>query len=324
MVRGAAFLFTVFLTFSALNISAANSATVGTSAWSDYGEVNESPPVNFFVGTWTHVSAPMGSGGKGNDYPFVFRCTEGYNLICVSGNIGYDATAGTWVYNANTMTGSGDHMVVYLNTTETVARDWVYVGWHFLRTGSRTITSEFVKFGLSAPAMLVAQDTVSETYTPINVWIGGSPYDWAQTYLQYARLYEMESVPGASEIDAIAMRTTPDETAWGDWSLINASTLDLSGNGRDAIITGSWYSGITGPFWSTPTVVNDKNPGINNNMQSVISSITHPVSHKRPEFNPEYETYDLTGRHIVPSYQRSMNTINNLLLLLKINNGYGR
>lgn len=262
-----------------LNAFAANSTLVGQSDWIDYGNVNSTPPVDFIIGTWTHVYPPVGSGQKGNDYPFVIGATP-YNVICVSGNIGYDGGAGAWYYNANTMTGSGDHVTVYLHASEAVVRDWVYVAWHFKRIGSSTTTTQYVKLGVTAPMEQVAQETVSELYTPSKVYLGGGPAAWEHSYMQYARLYAMSSIPSASAVNAIAMRTTPDPAAWGDWPMIDAGTSDVSGNGRNVVITGSWLPGIAGPALGA----------------TAISGNQHYGTVRSPNSFSKVRMYDLAGR----------------------------
>jgi hypothetical protein len=241
---------TVTLTMLLCSMTAlgALSTRLGSGDWSEYGVVNSAPPINLFIGAWTHVTRPMGSGSKGNDYPFVVSTSESPYIYCVSGNMGWDGGANSWVYNANTMTGSGDHVTVYLHTTETEARDWVYVAWHFQRSGSRTKTTQYVKFGPNGPTQQVAQETVTELYTWTKLYMGGCPNDGGySSYMQYARAYDMSSPPDTATVTAIAMRTTHDPTAWGEWPLIDAGTSDVSGHGRNISISGSWISGIEGP-----------------------------------------------------------------------------
>jgi hypothetical protein len=210
------------------------------------------PPYNYFVGAWTRVVPPMGSGVKGNDYPFTMYCQEGA-IDFVSGNI-----ATPYLYNANIMTfdPSGNYITDYTvltddSTSEATCRDWVYVGWHFQRVGTSTSVTQYVKYIGSANLVdRKITQTVPGNWTPTHLLVGGDPLRDPPTpmYLMYARIYAMDAPPTDQQVNAIYMHSaTPDPTAWADWPLVGGDPSDVSGNGRNLTVNGAVTEGIVGP-----------------------------------------------------------------------------
>jgi hypothetical protein len=232
---------------------------------------------DFYIGAWTRVVEPEGHRFNSNDYPFVLPCSEtvggvGQLILTISGNIGYDEGAGSWAYNQNITTNTGDYSVVYVRTDglprypagqpdEAAMRGWVYAAWHFKRSAQGTLVSQYLKFGPSGAAALVARDAVDGTggfteflpppapeyATPVSICVGGGPRGWGRLHMQYAKVYRMEEPPTEAEVDAIALNTSPDPRAWADWPLVGAGLKDVSGHGRDLAMTGQAYPGPAGP-----------------------------------------------------------------------------
>jgi hypothetical protein len=214
--------------------------------------LESAPPYNYFIGAWTHVVPPMGSGVKGNDYPFAMYCQEG-EVSFVSGNF-----ATPFYYNANIMTFDAkgryiDDYTVLVDgfATEAMCRDWVYVGWHFQRMGTSTSVTQYVKYVGSANLVdSKITQTVPGTWTPSRLQVGSDPVHAPSTpmYIMYARIYAMDTPPTDEEVDAISMHSaTPDPTAWADWPLVDGDPSDVSGNGRNLTVNGAVGQGVLGP-----------------------------------------------------------------------------
>jgi hypothetical protein len=226
-----------------------------TQTGQDHGSVNFSfnsaLPYNVFVGAWTHA-VPPGSRGEGNDYPFVVLCQEG-EVSLVSGNFG----PSEWAYNANIMlfdpsgTYLGDYTLVFADASYAVDVDWVYVGWHFQRSGSQTSVTQYVKF-VASPNLVDKRVTelVPGTWTPTGLLVGGDPTRYADTtmYMMYARVYAMDVPPTDQQLHAIyTQAATPDPAAWADWPLFDGAPADVSGNGRNLTVNGPVVRGVPGP-----------------------------------------------------------------------------
>jgi hypothetical protein len=236
--------------------SGASGVNYSAETGQDHGNVrfsaNSGPPSNFFIGAWTHVQPPMGSGTKGNDYPFEMYCQEG-QVSFVSGNFN-----SPYKYNANIMTFDqrGSYIADYTTlvdatTTEAACRDWVYVGWHCKRNGSSTTVTQYVKYvGSSNLVDSTVTGSVPGTWTPTRLNVGGDParYPGTPMYIMYARIYAMDTAPSASQVSAIAMHSaTPDSSAWADWPLVGGSPTDVSGPGPKLTVNGAVTAGVAGP-----------------------------------------------------------------------------
>jgi hypothetical protein len=57
----------------------------------------------------------------------------------------------------------------------------------------------------------------------------------------------MDTAPTTTQVDAIALRTTADSSAWADWPLIGGSVSDASGHGRALNVMGTLFEGPAGP-----------------------------------------------------------------------------
>ncbi len=233
------------------------SAETGQNHGSVRFSINSGPPYNYFIGAWTHVRPPMGSGTKGNDYPFEMYCQEG-QVSFVSGNFN-----APYKYNANIMTfdGRGNYIADYTTlvdstTTESICRDWVYVGWHSRRNGANTTVTQYVKYvGSSNLVDSTVTGNVSGNWTPTHLNVGGDPERYPETsmYIMYARIYAMDTAPSAAQVNAIYMHsTTPDSSAWADWPLVSGSPTDVSGHGRNLTVNGAVTAGVAGPPQSAP------------------------------------------------------------------------
>ena len=227
---------------------------------SDHARIDQSPGASFYIGGWTHSIEPMGSGRIGNDYPFIIECKETVDssrqlLMMISGNIGYDSGPGFWFYNQNITTNTGDYNTILAHAgqygypkdfpDEAGVRGWVYVGWHYRPSSSGTQVSQYLKFGVDGPVILVEDvidgtggwskpkpDPINEPATPVAINVGGGPRGCEDIYMQYAKVYVMKDAPSKAEVDAIALRTTPDTEAWADWPLLGGDLRDVSGNDR--------------------------------------------------------------------------------------------
>jgi hypothetical protein len=135
--------------------------------------------------------------------------------------------------------------------------DWVYVGVYNQRAGGKTVQTLWVKFGPLGVLQSTTTDTINVAITPDSLWIGSSWCNSSQMYMQYLRVYAMDTKPTTTRIEAIAQRTTPDSTAWGDWPLIAGGAKDVSGRGHTITLTGSWYSGMAGPVLGSTAVTGD-------------------------------------------------------------------
>jgi hypothetical protein len=246
--------------------------------WSDYASREaDSLGADFYIGAWTRVDEPIGFAVNSNDYPFVMPCAETVNgarqlILTISGNIGYDAGAGSWAYNQNITSNSGDYSTIYVHADrfpsypagqpdESAMRGWVYAAWHFKRSSEGTIVNQFLKFGVDGAVIRTPQDIVDGTgvfsepmpppspeyATPVSVCVGGGPRGWGKLYMQYAKAYRMAEAPTEEEVDAISRRTSPDPQAWADWPLVGADLRDVSGHGRDLAMVGNAYPGPAGP-----------------------------------------------------------------------------
>jgi hypothetical protein len=262
-----------------------HSTTFSTTAWTDYAEYSaDSPGSDFYIGAWTHTVEPMGyttdpNGegytGTGNDYPFVIPCSEivgGFDqlLLMISGNIGFDSGAGSFTYNQNITTATGDYSTIYIypgqfggiagQPDEAAMRGWVYAAWHYHMTTDGTVVNQFAKFGVNAPVIAAPAATINgmggwpppadptpEFVTPKSICVGGDYHSWACLYMQYAKVYVMTEVPTLDEVNSIALRTMPDTTAWADWPLFAGSMEDRSGNSRTLVMKGTALEGIEGP-----------------------------------------------------------------------------
>jgi hypothetical protein len=254
------------------------STEFGRAAWTDYAFFDaESPGSDYYVGAWTHVIEAMGSAPNSNDYPFVMPCSEtvggdGQLILTISGNIGYDVGAGSWAYNQNITSNSGDYSTVYVHPNqysgypvgqpdEAALRGWVYVAWHYKRAAAGTIVNQYLKFGLDGAVIRAPEDVIDGTggwssplpspapeyATPVAICVGGGDRGSANLFMQYAKLYLMADAPSDAAVDAISRRIAPDPNAWADWPLIGADLRDVSGHGRNLEMNGSAYSGIAGP-----------------------------------------------------------------------------
>ncbi|HJX62389.1 MAG TPA: hypothetical protein VJ860_00380 [Polyangia bacterium] len=254
--RRLAFVLAAAVVRSACSAGSSGAVQYSTETGQNYGSVNFSinsgPPYNYFIGAWTHVQPPMGSGTKGNDYPFEMYCQEG-QVGLVSGN--FDSP---YQYNANVMTfgQSGGYIADYTTlvdptTNEATCRDWVYVGWHFLRDGANTAVTQYVKYvGSSNLVDSTITASVPGNWTPTHLNVGGDPmrYPGTPMYIMYARIYAMDAAPTASQVNAIYMQSaTPDPSAWADWPLISGNPADVSGHGRNLTVNGAVAPGVAGP-----------------------------------------------------------------------------
>ena len=254
--RRLAFVLAAAVVSSACSAGSSGAVQYSTETGQNYGSVNFSinsgPPYNYFIGAWTHVQPPMGSGTKGNDYPFEMYCQEG-QVGLVSGN--FDAP---YQYNANVMTfgQSSGYIADYTTlvdptTNEATCRDWVYVGWHFLRDGANTAVTQYVKYvGSSNLVDSTITASVPGNWTPTHLNVGGDPMRYSGTpmYIMYARIYAMDAAPTASQVNAIYMQSaTPDPSAWADWPLISGNPADVSGHGRNLTVNGAVAPGVAGP-----------------------------------------------------------------------------
>lgn len=246
----------------------------------DVATFQGAPSASFYIGGWTHTVEALGTAMSGNDYPFVIPCSEMVGstaqlLLTISGNIAYDSGYGSWYYNQNITTNTGDYATIYAHTgqfgypsgtpDEAGLRGWVYVGWHYRPTTKGTAVSQYLKFGTGGLVLLTEDvvdgtggwsgnpTAVNEPVTPKSISIGGGPRGWAKIYMQFAKVYEMATAPTLDQVNSIALRTEPDPAAWADWPLIGAELADVSGHGRNLTAvdgTGkkaTLYSAIPGP-----------------------------------------------------------------------------
>ncbi len=257
------------------------STEFGRTAWMDYALCEDAPGTDFYVGCWTRAVEPAGDGTGENDYPFVLRCSETVSALqqliyTISGNIGFDpgyGPGGAFVYNQNITSNTGDYSGIYVfpgvypsygqgRPDEGDLRGWVYVAWHFRRTPLGTAVNQYVKFGPDGEVIKNDEDVIDGTggfsgsppppapeyATPLAICLGGDGYRaWSVMEMQYAKAYVMANPPTPAEVDAIALRTEPDSSAWADWPLIGGGMEDVSGNGRHLAVQGTAHAGSAGP-----------------------------------------------------------------------------
>lgn len=233
-------------------------STLVSTTNKDWGIVKGQLPNSFFAGAWTKIAAPIGSGVKGNDYPVSFMGTDG-SIVGVSGNLNFGG-GNPWMYNANTMTFDikdgylADHAFYLKSKTEQECRGWVYIAFYIQRVGSTTNMTTYAKIGTTGAIEQSETTTEKRTFNLNEVNIGGYNSNTTQMHLQHLKIYDMPSTPTSAQIDAIALNTKSDPTAWAYWPLIAGGTNDISGNGRTISLLGKWTTGVNGPNLNSSSI----------------------------------------------------------------------
>jgi hypothetical protein len=240
---------------------------------------------------WTKITQTIESGETRGNMNILRIYGDNWGLICLDGNIGQNED-GTARYNANFMlelnnTYVGDFCTYYSLATENIsledANGWVWVAWQVVVNSDKSMTlRQWLKFGVKGsvfPAgywndtdipgeeILIADTTSIEGWSIPDTFIPSIPrsirigddntYSGVNTpsnsYLYHARLAPCATKPTLEELEAIAVLTSADTTAWGDWELnwLNetANISDRSGNKHDLTIQsgGALYQGAIAP-----------------------------------------------------------------------------
>lgn len=217
---------------------------------------------------WTRITVAIEAGGHRGNMNVFFLDGEGWNLICLVGNILFweDGSVG---YNANTMLGGadgawiGDFCGYRSLSTEGIsleeANGWVWAAWQVVLNGDDTMTlRQWIKFGIDGlvhPAglwsdtdgpgeELVVPGGTTLELMPVPASFDPGPFlsfrlgddnTWSgentpsNSYLCHARMEARSDAPGLEELDAIARASAPDGSAWGDWELVwRNGAADLS------------------------------------------------------------------------------------------------
>ncbi len=260
-VRNILFSFFFLLLFPLYISAQSQKSTFVSSTPNDWGVVKAPLPNSFFAGMWTKVVAPIGSGIKGNDYPINFIAPEG-NIIGVSGNLNFGG-GNPWMYNANTMTGDskgkylGDWAFYLQTKTEQECRGWIYIGFYVQRVGGTTRMTTYAKINTTGAIEQSETTPENRIYNINEVNIGGTSTGADPMYMQHLKIIDMPNTPTAAQINAIALNTNPDLTAWGHWPLISGGVNDVSGNGRTILNKGKWYAGVDGPNLNVTPILAD-------------------------------------------------------------------
>lgn len=229
----------------------------------------------FLFTVWTRITNVITPGTyRGNQN--ILRITgSNWELICLDGNLGV-LESGYARYNSNFMLGGadgtwiGDFCTYYSLESEQVslsaANGWVWAAWQVVLNGDGTMTlRQWLKFGIDGtvyPAghwsdtdgpgeeTVIAGTKSVEGWNvpadfspgPIESFRLGDDNTWSgentpsSSWLCMARLYARSDRPTAEELDAIAVNTAADASAWGDWELCwkngTADISDRSGHGH--------------------------------------------------------------------------------------------
>jgi hypothetical protein len=215
---------------------------------------------------WTknpvHTAYPY---SEPNKYPFTVKGTN-WGIWCVTGNMFATNSPTDSYFNQNvTVLGIGDYMG-YI--TQVAAEDqyigWVFSAWQFIVDGTNGIVMrQWVKFGVGSPfvynevTITVAsyQSLTSQpTWTPgalSSIGIGGDVQtgDANVFSMTHMKVFSRSTKPTEAEINAIALQTSVDTSAWGDylmeWVSGAADISDRSGNSRNLSVgLGTVSSGL--------------------------------------------------------------------------------
>lgn len=237
----------------------------------DYLSRSDSPSGGVLFSVWTKVPDVISS------YPYTRGNMEAYNLYgsnwtirCVCGNIVANSAIDCG-YNANSMmtadggafgqpngTYLGDFS--YLQDTGLAVSKvtgWVWVAWQVVIGVSDVTIRQWVKYAGSAlqgPYSSTTSFTQLRTWAEQNGWTPGTGVNWTPSaptrfsigtvndncngYYTKARMELNSSLPSNSYLESLAILTSPDTSAWGDWplnwdtDLSSAILTDRSGNSR--------------------------------------------------------------------------------------------
>lgn len=246
----------------------------------------------FLFSVWTKIPQSIAPGGTRGNMNILRIYGDNWSLICLDGNISQN-TNGTARYNANFMldlnsTFIGDFCTYYSLPAENIslsdANGWVWVAWQVVVNADKSMTlRQWLKFGVNGsviPAgywndtdvpgeeILIPGTTsvegwaIPDTFDPSvprsfrlgddNTWSGvNTP---SNSYLYHARLYNRARKPTLDELNAIALSTGADTSAWGDWFLNwvseSADISDKSGHNHPLSLQagGVLYKGVAAPI----------------------------------------------------------------------------
>lgn len=261
------------------------SLEVGRTMWGqDYLSRNDVPSGGVLFSVWTKVPDTISS------YPYTRGNMEAFNLYgsnwnmrFVCGNIVANSAVDCG-YNANSMMTAdggafGQPNGTYLgdfsylqDTGRTVGQvtGWVFVAWQVLIGVSDVTIRQWVRYSggaVQGPFASTMSFTQLRTWAEESGWAPGTGASWTPSaptrftigtvndicngYYVKARMESNSALPSNSYIESLATLTSPDTSAWADWSLkwdtdLSVSVLtDQSGNARTLTLQsgGTLYQG---------------------------------------------------------------------------------
>jgi len=137
-------------------------------------------------------------------------------------------------------------------------KDWVWVAWKLIMSGSAIVLKQWLKFGTAGPVIPAGttEYTLADWRTTVlegfNGWSTVEANAWnpgpiteiqigtGEGYFTKSGVLEMGSDPTLGELEALAVGTAPNTSAWADWPMDWVAgaprTIDQSGNGEDLSI----------------------------------------------------------------------------------------
>lgn len=260
----------------------------------DYATRSDAPRGGTLFSVWTKIpDEPTGyPWQRGNMDVYVLYGTN-WHLRCLVGNMGAEAPDNAR-YAANTMlfaapAGNESNFIEdygYYESSgvrgsdglpilrdEALFRGWVWVAWWVVVRDDKFIIQQWLKFGVDgdiieddpthreAPLSFARQrlrDNYGWSAEEAAAWVPsdatGFQVGYEQGYLTHARMEARSTEPTKAELEAIAMHTVADETAWADypfvWTPSGPYLQDQSGHGRHLSLRpgGTFYPGPDGPL----------------------------------------------------------------------------
>jgi len=220
------------------------------------------------------------AGGRGDTEPFQLYGDTWHVRFVTADSLNVDVPNQTANYNPNSTLFSDGVTGVSSDTTLgdysfqnfeglswTVVNGWWFIAWQIvidtvghtftLRQWSRQpggTTSSPVADTLTWAAIRDIIESKGASHSDAQAWTPGAAVRFVlkQGKLAYGRIYQMTSMPSTATVEAIAVATAPDATAFGDYRLDwidgAADRVDRSGNGHGLTsITGTLYAGPAFP-----------------------------------------------------------------------------
>jgi len=215
---------------------------------------------------WT--KNPIQSGypySQPSKIPFAVKGTN-WGIWCTTGNMtGTNSATDSYFGQNVTVLGIGDY-TIYVSQVAAEAQyiDWVFSAWQIIVDSTNGIVMrQWIKFGVGSP-FVYSEDAITvasyRTLTNQPAWtpgalssigIGGDVQTLdANTFsMTHMKVFSRSTKPTETEINAIALQTAVDTSAWGDylmeWVSGAADISDRSGNSRNLSVgLGAVSSGL--------------------------------------------------------------------------------